>query len=205
MRGVAAVLVVLCRFFKAAVEKQQDPVEFVEGLKKQGKRVSGIGHRIKSKDNRDARVELLQQYARKVRHRPLSLGCALWLLVCRATIRTAQCEHVSPHGPLQRQGFSPATAAPGGSSRGAAAVGVSHSVMMVVVLLLSWLQFFPGHKHLDYALKVEEYTLSKAANLVLNVDGCIAGGALICKGVGSWVQGGRVWGRGVQQQVVQES
>jgi ATP citrate (pro-S)-lyase len=37
------------------------------------------------------------------------------------------------------------------------------------------LQFFPGHKHLDYALKVEEYTLNKAANLVLNVDGCIAG------------------------------
>lgn len=36
-------------------------------------------------------------------------------------------------------------------------------------------QFFPGHKHLDYALKVEEYTLQKAANLVLNVDGCIAG------------------------------
>lgn len=38
-------------------------------------------------------------------------------------------------------------------------------------------QFFPGHKHLDYALKVEEYTLNKAANLVLNVDGCIAGEA----------------------------
>jgi hypothetical protein len=37
------------------------------------------------------------------------------------------------------------------------------------------LQFFPGHKHLDYALQVEEYTLNKAANLVLNVDGCIAG------------------------------
>lgn len=36
------------------------------------------------------------------------------------------------------------------------------------------LQFFPGHKHLDYALTVEEYTLQKAANLVLNVDGCIA-------------------------------
>jgi hypothetical protein len=41
-------------------------VEFVEGLKKRGKRVPGIGHRIKSKDNRDKRVELLQNYARKV-------------------------------------------------------------------------------------------------------------------------------------------
>jgi citrate synthase len=55
-----------CRCFKGAVEKQLDPAAFVEGLKKQGKRVPGIGHRIKSKDNRDARVELLQQYARKV-------------------------------------------------------------------------------------------------------------------------------------------
>jgi citrate synthase len=32
-----------------------------------GIRVPGIGHRIKSKDNRDKRVELLQDYARKVR------------------------------------------------------------------------------------------------------------------------------------------
>jgi ATP citrate (pro-S)-lyase len=38
----------------------------VEGLKKQGKRVPGIGHRIKSKDNRDKRVELLSKYARRV-------------------------------------------------------------------------------------------------------------------------------------------
>lgn len=39
--------------------------EFVEGMKRAGKRVPGIGHRIKSKDNRDARVELLQVYARE--------------------------------------------------------------------------------------------------------------------------------------------
>lgn len=44
-------------------------------------------------------------------------------------------------------------------------------------------QFFPGHKHLDYALRVEEYTLGKAANLVLNVDGCIAGEAGLVHGV----------------------
>lgn len=37
----------------------------MEGLKKKGIRVSGIGHRIKSKDNRDKRVELLQKYASK--------------------------------------------------------------------------------------------------------------------------------------------
>jgi ATP citrate (pro-S)-lyase len=39
--------------------------------------------------------------------------------------------------------------------------------------LLCCAQFFPGTKHLDYAITVEEYTLQKAANLVLNVDGCI--------------------------------
>jgi ATP citrate (pro-S)-lyase len=34
-------------------------------MKKRGIRVPGIGHRIKSKDNRDKRVELLQNYARR--------------------------------------------------------------------------------------------------------------------------------------------
>jgi ATP citrate (pro-S)-lyase len=56
----------LRRCFKSAVERKLNPVDFVEGLKKQGKRVPGIGHRIKSKDNRDMRVELLQNYAKKV-------------------------------------------------------------------------------------------------------------------------------------------
>lgn len=86
------------RCFKEAVEKGLAPADFVEGLKRQGKRVPGIGHRIKSKDNRDKRVELLQNYARK---------------------------------------------------------------------------FFPATRYLAYAVTVEEYTLGKAANLVLNVDGCI--------------------------------
>lgn len=48
------------------MQRNLQPAEFVEGLKKQGKRVPGIGHRIKSKDNRDKRVELLQNYANKV-------------------------------------------------------------------------------------------------------------------------------------------
>lgn len=42
-----------------------DADEYVEGMKKKGIRVPGIGHRIKSKDNRDKRVELLQNYARR--------------------------------------------------------------------------------------------------------------------------------------------
>jgi ATP citrate (pro-S)-lyase len=86
------------RCFKDAFDRGLEPAAFVEELKKKGKRVPGIGHRIKSKDNRDKRVELLQRYAAR---------------------------------------------------------------------------FFPSTKYLQYAVRVEEYTLTKAANLVLNVDGCI--------------------------------
>lgn len=53
------------RRFQAAVDDRRAPDEYVEWMKKQGERVPGIGHRIKSKDNRDARVALLQAYARK--------------------------------------------------------------------------------------------------------------------------------------------
>ncbi|CAM6095515.1 unnamed protein product [Calypogeia fissa] len=52
------------RYFKDAHDKNLTPYEFVEAMKKKGIRVPGIGHRIKSRDNRDKRVQLLQQYAR---------------------------------------------------------------------------------------------------------------------------------------------
>ena len=86
------------RRFSAAVAAGQSPEEYVEAMKAVGLRVPGIGHRIKSKDNRDARVALLSAYARK---------------------------------------------------------------------------FFSSTNFLQYAEDVETYTLTKAANLVLNVDGCI--------------------------------
>ena len=47
------------------VRQGLDPDEYVEDMKKKGIRVPGIGHRIKSKDNRDKRVELLIAYARR--------------------------------------------------------------------------------------------------------------------------------------------
>jgi len=86
------------RYFKDACDKGLAPDEFVEGMKKKGKRIPGIGHRIKSAKNPDKRVELLKDYAKKN---------------------------------------------------------------------------FPSTKYLDYALEVEKYTLQKANNLILNVDGCI--------------------------------
>lgn len=84
--------------FKSACDAGTPPDEFVESLKKQGKRVEGIGHRIKTAENRDKRVELLSEYARK---------------------------------------------------------------------------HFPSMETFLYAKKVETYTLQKANNLVLNIDGAI--------------------------------
>ncbi|ONK67601.1 uncharacterized protein A4U43_C05F1780 [Asparagus officinalis] len=86
------------RYFKDAYDRGLTPYEFVESMKKKGIRVPGIGHRIKSRDNRDKRVQLLQKYAH------------------------------------------------------------TH---------------FPSVKYMEYAVQVETYTLSKANNLVLNVDGAI--------------------------------
>ena len=37
------------RYFRNACDRQLDPDEFVEDMKRQGIRVPGIGHRIKSK------------------------------------------------------------------------------------------------------------------------------------------------------------
>ena len=50
---------------ESACRQGLDPDEYVEDMKKKGIRVPGIGHRIKSKDNRDKRVELLIAYARR--------------------------------------------------------------------------------------------------------------------------------------------
>ncbi|KAA8493699.1 ATP-citrate synthase beta chain protein 1 [Porphyridium purpureum] len=84
--------------FKHFCDAKISPPDFVETLKKKGQRVEGIGHRIKTAENRDKRVELLSAYAKET---------------------------------------------------------------------------FPSIKYLEYAQQVEAYTLQKANNLVLNIDGCI--------------------------------
>eukprot|EP01095_Lingulamoeba_sp_RSL-Kostka_P007040 TRINITY_DN221_c3_g1_i1.p1 TRINITY_DN221_c3_g1~~TRINITY_DN221_c3_g1_i1.p1 ORF type:complete len:634 (-),score=258.90 TRINITY_DN221_c3_g1_i1:96-1997(-) len=86
------------RYFKKAVDDNLDVIDFVEGMKKKGIRIPGIGHRIKSANNLDKRVILMKNYAS---------------------------------------------------------------------------ENFPTTRYLDFALQVEQYTLKKASNLVLNVDGCI--------------------------------
>ncbi|XP_054807162.1 ATP-citrate synthase beta chain protein 1-like isoform X4 [Prosopis cineraria] len=82
------------RYFKDAFDKNLTPYEFVES-KKKGIHVPGIGHGIKSRDNKYKRVELLQKFA--------NIHC-------------------------------------------------------------------PSVKYIEYAVQVENYTLKKANNLVLNVD-----------------------------------
>jgi ATP citrate (pro-S)-lyase len=87
------------RQFRRACDAGLSADEFVESMKREGKLIPGIGHRIKSQHNPDRRVTLLKDYAR----------------TC-----------------------------------------------------------FSSLKYLDFALAVERYTLQKASNLILNVDGTIA-------------------------------
>ena len=46
-----------------AVDRKLEADEYVEEMKKKGLRVPGIGHRIKSANNKDTRVLLLIEYA----------------------------------------------------------------------------------------------------------------------------------------------
>jgi len=52
-------------WFKWAKEQGLAPDEFVERMKREGRLIPGIGHRIKSVRNPDKRVELLKGYARE--------------------------------------------------------------------------------------------------------------------------------------------
>jgi ATP citrate (pro-S)-lyase len=51
--------------FMRGADEGIPPDEFVESLKASGRRIEGIGHRIKSASSRDRRVQLLSQYARE--------------------------------------------------------------------------------------------------------------------------------------------
>ena len=51
------------RYFKYASDNNMNPAEFIAYMKKQGKPISGIGHRIKSVRNPDLRVSGLKKFA----------------------------------------------------------------------------------------------------------------------------------------------
>ncbi|CAJ1403459.1 unnamed protein product [Effrenium voratum] len=87
------------RMFSQALDARLTPAEFVEKCKADKTVIMGIGHRVKSLDNPDARVVLIKEYAKK---------------------------------------------------------------------------HFPSTPLLEFALAVEQITTKKKANLILNVDGCIA-------------------------------
>jgi len=51
------------KYFKSAHERGLTPEEFVDEMKAKGMYIPGIGHRVKSVQNPDKRVELLKEYA----------------------------------------------------------------------------------------------------------------------------------------------
>ncbi|XP_052259602.1 ATP-citrate synthase-like [Dreissena polymorpha] len=51
--------------FSEAVDSGMIPMEFVNSMRKKGILIMGIGHRVKSINNPDMRVEILKDYARK--------------------------------------------------------------------------------------------------------------------------------------------
>jgi ATP-citrate lyase alpha-subunit len=51
------------RYFKYANDRGMSPAEFIDYMKKEGKTISGIGHRIKSVRNPDLRVSGLKKFA----------------------------------------------------------------------------------------------------------------------------------------------
>ena len=53
------------RLFKAAQDHGQSPRDFIEYMKENGKKIPGIGHKIKSAQNPDMRVTILKDWAFK--------------------------------------------------------------------------------------------------------------------------------------------
>ncbi|KAK9465230.1 citrate synthase-like protein [Lipomyces arxii] len=51
--------------FTAAFDKGLSPRQFVDSMRKQNKLIPGIGHKVKSRNNPDMRVELVKEFARK--------------------------------------------------------------------------------------------------------------------------------------------
>jgi len=51
--------------FTKAMDKGLSPREFVDSMRKANKLIPGIGHRIKSRNNPDMRVELVKDYVKK--------------------------------------------------------------------------------------------------------------------------------------------
>jgi len=53
------------RMFSEAYDDHLSPTEFVQRTRKAGKLILGIGHKVKSLENPDKRVEIIVNYAKK--------------------------------------------------------------------------------------------------------------------------------------------
>jgi ATP citrate (pro-S)-lyase len=76
------------RYFKEAVENGVEPKQFVADMKKKGLRIPGIGHRVKSKNNPDKRVELLKEFS--MNHFPSTKYLDYALEVEKITLQKAE-------------------------------------------------------------------------------------------------------------------
>ena len=131
-------------------------------MKRQGERVPGIGHRIKSKDNRDARVALLQAYARKFFPATRYLDYAVQ--VSEGEEREGE-EREGERGESQKGG--------GRFFLFSLSRSLSLSLSFLARTTLTREKKTGKKTFFKKLPQVEEYTLTKAANLLLNVDGCI--------------------------------
>lgn len=65
------------RYFKSALDRGISPQEFVDEMKELGINIPGIGHRVKSVQNPDKRVEIVKEYTKKHFYKTKYLDYAL--------------------------------------------------------------------------------------------------------------------------------
>ncbi|KAK7865327.1 hypothetical protein R5R35_007410 [Gryllus longicercus] len=53
------------KMFSKAFDAKQEPQEFVSSMRKEGKLIMGVGHRIKSINNPDLRVTAVKEFVQK--------------------------------------------------------------------------------------------------------------------------------------------
>jgi len=144
-------------------------------MKKKGIRVPGIGHRIKSKDNRDKRVELLIAYARRFFPATKYLNYALVRMLHEPNGKPFE-DHMLPALTFRGHVLWNCQAGRSASARAATHLHSRLCLTSGPAVVAAW----DGAVSADavectacWSQRVEAYTLQKAANLVMNVDGCI--------------------------------
>ncbi|MGH0169541.1 UNVERIFIED_CONTAM: hypothetical protein FKN15_057094 [Acipenser sinensis] len=172
------------RQFSKAFDSSLIPMEFVNKMKKEGKLIMGIGHRVKSINNPDMRVQILKDFVKQNFPATPLLDYALEV----EKITTSKGDRFGGALDAAARQFSkafdssliPMEFVNKMKKEGKLIMGIGHRVksinnpdMRVQILKDFVKQNFPATPLLDYALEVEKITTSKKPNLILNVDGFI--------------------------------